>query len=177
MTDKPMLLCDVDGVLNAFAWYWAKVPDINAEELDERLEDIFLANGYTIYVPAGTKERMARITPLFECVWATTWEDKAIEHLSPKLGFGAYWPVVTGFGGRFRSDYGTWKLPAVREWVAANAEGRRVAWLDDDLGPDAFKWAGDRKESTLLVRTDEITGFSDEDADKLEAFALEDSDG
>lgn len=172
MSDKkPLLLVDVDGVLNSFCWDWDRVPSIDDEELDERLENIFLAEMYTIYVPKGTKERMARVEELYECVWGTTWEHKAPKFLSPYLGFGADWGVVTGFQGRFKSEWGTWKLPAVRNWVEKNAIGRKLAWLDDDLQGDARKWASERRDPTLLVQTDGYHGWTEDHYKQLEEFA------
>lgn len=148
---KPILLVDIDGVLNVFGWSWD-----GYEPPTTGLEDVFEAKGYKIRFPTGLKERMAKLNDAFECVWATTWEDEARAHIAPKLGFGFGWDVIH-FGSHPRQT--TWKLPDVEAWCDKNAEDRRVAWVDDDLHGDAADWARDRG-NTLLVSTAHETGLT-----------------
>ena len=154
--DKPLLLVDVDGVLNVFGFSWE-----GYEEPDSELEKVFEAMGWTIRFPTGTAQRMARLSEAFDCVWATTWEERANDLIAPHLGVGADWPVIK-FKGWARHP--TWKLPDVRKWCEDNARGRRVAWLDDDLHGDAEEWAAKRTEGgepTVLVSTHNEKGLTD----------------
>ena len=112
--DKPLLLVDVDGVLNVFGFSWE-----GYEEPDSELEKVFEAMGWTIRFPTGTAQRMARLNEAFDCVWATTWEERANDLIAPHLGVGADWPVIK-FKGWARHP--TWKLPDVREWCQATRE-------------------------------------------------------
>lgn len=64
----------------------------------------------------------------------------------------------------------TWKLRQVRAWCEEHAAGRRVAWLDDDLGEDAEEWAAGRL-GTLLVRTEEAEGLTEEQTALLPSWA------
>jgi hypothetical protein len=166
----PFLLVDVDGVLNALA---RSPRGTQKEETSSALfEAEFLAQRFPIRVPAGTRERIATLETLFECIWATSWEDKARSDLAPDLGFGADWPVI-----RFQDDFpdsGTWKLPGVRRFVELPDNGNRpLAWIDDDLEPDALEWAAHRTRAgvpTLMVRPDADVGFTSRQFDRLVAF-------
>jgi hypothetical protein len=145
---------DHDGVLN--------VPSLGRP--DEAFERVFDAGGFRHRVPAGTSGRIARLEAAFEPVWATTWEEMAPLLLAPHLGFGRGWPVVRFDVGSLKAI--TWKLAAVKRWCEANAEGRRLGWIDDDLGPDAEAWAAARG-GTLLVRTYETDGLTDAEVEQL----------
>ena len=167
----PLLLVDVDGVLNAvvappFAGREAGASSSGLFEIE------FVARNFPIRVPMTTRERITTLLALFEPVWATTWEDNAAEHLSPVLGFGADWPVI-----RFHDDIpdaGTWKLPAVQRFAEQpENESRPLAWIDDDLQPDALEWAARRTRSgvsTLMIRPEANVGFTSKHFERLLAF-------
>ena len=169
--DTPLLLVDVDGVLNAvvappFATLKEGTTSSGVFEAE------FIARNFPIRVPVGTRERIATLQSLFNCVWATTWEENAAEHLSPVLGFGADWPVI-----RFHDDFpdaGTWKLPAVQRFADLPQNQRRpLAWIDDDLQPDALEWAARRTRSgvpTLMVRPNADEGFTSRQFQRLLSF-------
>jgi len=157
---KPLLLVDVDGVLNVFGFGIEGYPSGAINPAPE-FEKVFAAQGYTISFPLGLTGRMAKLNEAFECVWATIWEDQANKLIAPELGVGYEWPVIKfqGWGRQY-----TWKLPDVREWCEENARGRRVAWVDDDLHSDAEEWAEERDragEPTVLVSTNYQKGLTD----------------
>jgi HAD domain in Swiss Army Knife RNA repair proteins len=164
----PVLLVDVDGVLNALS----RSPQRRAESPSKLFELEFTARGFPICVPIGTRERMATLETLFDCVWATSWEDKATTHLAPEFGFGARWPVI-----RFHDDFpdaGTWKLPGVRRFAERPEHvSRPLAWIDDDIEPDALEWAARRTRSgtpTLMVRPDADIGLTSRQFQRLLTF-------
>lgn len=163
---RPKLLVDVDGVLNVFGF--------NAdgyEQPEGLLETTFIAQGVTIHIPAGTSLRMSRLESLYDCIWCTTWEDKAPQLLGPHLGFGEEWPIIQ-FGLTYKRN-GTWKLPRVKEWIKEHLQPEdKLAWIDDDLNPDAFFWM-DSRPNTLLVPTQYDMGMTDEHVERLEEFADE----
>lgn len=181
---KPLLLVDVDGVLNAFGT-WAD-PSVSV-----KTEMRFEANGassrerasgqhryYTINVPVGTTKRLNYLTTLFECVWATTWEHLAGTELSPMLGVGADWPVIEVMKGRDSPQLPngrwsqTWKLPEVWRWCEENAGDRKVAWIDDDLSEDAMDWAVGN--GYHLQRIAPSTGLTKLDVRALKGYACGD---
>ena len=62
-----------------------------------------------------------------------------------------------------------WKVDAIDEY----ARGRPAAWVDDFLDEHCESWAAQRKEPTLLVRTDSHTGLTDELVERLVEWADE----
>lgn len=166
----PLLLVDVDGVLNAIV---GNPCERRKEKLSEAPFEIeFLAHGLPIRVPHGTRERIATLETLFECVWATSWEESARSDLAPHLGFGADWPFI-----RFKDDFpmsGTWKLPAVKRFAELPENSTRpLVWIDDDLEPDALEWAAGRMRSgphTLMIRPDGDIGLTSRHLNRLLAF-------
>lgn len=95
-------------------------------------------------------------------MWATTWEHSANEAMSPVLGLGQL-PVIE-FD---RGSGDTWKLPSVQEFVSDHA----MAWVDDGLYIDAFTWAREREEPTLLIRTSSSVGMTADHFDQLLVLA------
>jgi hypothetical protein len=166
----PLLLVDVDGVLNALVG--SPFGKRKEEVANAVFEVEFVAQDFPIRVPAGTRERIAALEILFVCVWATSWEHRAISELAPGLGFGKEWPVI-----RFEDDFppiGTWKLPAVQRFVdLPEHSARPLAWIDDDLQPDTLEWAAPRTRDgapTLMVRPDGDVGFTSRHFERLLTF-------
>jgi hypothetical protein len=75
-------------------------------------------------------------------------------------------PVVT-FDGRAVFGSAHWKLAALDEY----ARGRAAAWVDDFLDDECRRWADQRPEPTLLVRTESQTGLTDELVEVLLGWA------
>lgn len=157
---KPLLLIDVDGVLNPFA---ARPPghlppNFEAHQLE----------GYRVLLNRKHGAWLSTLGQRFELVWATTWEEKADRLIAPRVGLPSGLPVIT-----FPQDrqYGgwTWKLPAVIRFVG----DRPLAWVDDDLGSDALRWGRQREVPTLLVEPDPGIGLTRAHIQRLERFALQ----
>jgi hypothetical protein len=100
-----------------------------------------------------------------QLVWATTWEHEANTTIGPAIGLPTL-PVIE-LAAHLEPRPGqpfTWKYGP----VARYANGRPLAWLDDDF--DAYPAARDtfladratRDHPTELVRVDPRTGITDE---------------
>jgi len=159
-TLKPYLLVDVDGVLNSLG--------------NNDIEHTFKIDGYIIEFPRNTRRFMKKLDELYDCIWATTWEQDAARFIAPELGVGQKWPVIRFWGG---TDYPwgtTWKLPGVQSWIEdLDKEGSfrvPIAWLDDDINQDAIDWAKERGD-TLLVTTDPVKGLTIKEYDELVRWA------
>ena len=120
---------------------------------------------------ADLPEVLAELGRCYELAWATAWEDHANLLLAPALGLAAL-PVVRfadpapdEVGSRFAGR--TWKLASVQRFGA----DRPLAWIDDDLHPDAYAWAAKRLVPTKLITTDPGRGITDRDIRALLAFA------
>lgn len=148
---KPLLLLDIDGVFSPFGA--GPPPGYQRTQLGD----------YEVVWNPLHVEWLAELAALFDFVWATTWEHDANQALSPILGLPEL-PVI-----EFERGTGdTWKLPSVREFV----DHRVMAWIDDDLYLDAFAWAKERAEPTLLVRTRSSVGMTRDDVEELMSFGL-----
>ena len=156
---RPLLLVDIDGVINA----------VGSSAVKRVFEATFKKDGWKLRVPAGTKERFERLAVEFDCVWATTWEEDA-PIVGRHAGFGMNWPWIT-FEER-GTQSGTWKLPDIERWCLLHARGRPLAWVDDDLESDVDDWAV-RRGMTLIVKTRPEEGLTEKHTDMLLAWARE----
>ncbi|HEY3944872.1 MAG TPA: HAD domain-containing protein [Solirubrobacteraceae bacterium] len=139
----PLLLLDVDGVLNPFAARSCP-PGYTEHNLFPGEEPVRLCAAHGPWI----KE----LAPRFELVWATAWGLDANRLLGPVLGLpdlpAIEFPPVP-FDPRE-------KLPAVMRHVGP----RPLAWIDDALPPDAEAWASSRDTPTLLIDIDPAVGLT-----------------
>ncbi len=124
---RPLLLVDVDGVLNPFA---AKTCPDGYQEYDffpgEELVRLSLAHG----------EWLRDLAARFDVIWATGWGEEANQFIGPLLSLPAF-PTVTFPPVPFDPCE---KLPAVQAFVG----DRPFAWIDDALTPETWAWAARR---------------------------------
>lgn len=149
---RPFLLLDVDGVLNPFAA--AGRPDGFTR---------YRLMGYEVWLSLRHGAWLKGLAAWFDLVWATTWEHDAPRLIAPRVGLPLDLPVIEFSEG---AADGTWKLHDVDRFVGH----RPLAWVDDDLGPDAFAWAKHRETPTLLLRTEPSVGLTEQDVWRLEGF-------
>ena len=154
--EKPILAVDVDGVISLFGF----------EEPPERAPCEFqLIDGMAHCIAIEVGDRLRRLAPSYELVWATGWEDRANEYLLHLLGLDRL-PVIR-FGGEAKFGSAHWKLNPIERYAA----GRRLAWIDDSLDDECRAWARRRAEPTLLVPTDPARGLEEAQVDVLVEWA------
>jgi hypothetical protein len=164
----PVLLLDVDGVLNAMRW-----------ELPPGWEQGTF-NGYVLSWDPGITARLRGLheSGRVEIQWLTTWATNADRLLAEPLGLprglrerSGGRTAPTGFAGRHGGRSGWWKLAAARE-VAEQEPGRRIVWIDDDLAEQATetaKWLSAHPH-VLVVAPDVFTGLTHAQLDAVEAW-------
>jgi hypothetical protein len=148
---RPLLLLDVDGVLSPTGV--AVPPGFQRRSTPE----------YSVVIHDAHRGWLHALAKRFDLTWATSWGNAANRVYGDLLGLPLL-PVVP-LGQLPRS--GTRKLAAIQAYVG----DRTLAWVDDELYDDAEEWARRRLAPTLLVRTRASIGLSQDDVERLLAFA------
>jgi hypothetical protein len=159
MTERPLLLVDIDGVISLFGFPHNTRP----EGVWTQVEGM----AHLLSTTAATY--LLDLMSDFDPVWCTGWEERANENLPHLLGLGP-WPVLS-----FEKDSragaslaGHWKLGAIDAYCGAD---RAVAWVDDVLDEACRRWADARPGPTLLVPTLPAEGLTAVHAATLRAWA------
>ncbi|GAA4533123.1 MULTISPECIES: HAD domain-containing protein [Nonomuraea] len=119
---KPLLLLDVDGVLNPTG---RPSPDFR------RYRCTIGSTVYTVHLNQrhGTRLMELALETGSELVWATTWEQHANEWIAPRLGLPPL-PVIEMAPGENGSRHGEmFKTRHVAEYVG----DRPFVWFDDQV--------------------------------------------
>jgi hypothetical protein len=150
----PLLLLDVDGVLNPFAAP-ACPPGF--------VEHTLFPDEEPVRVCAGHGDWLRELASHFTLVWATAWCEEANHRLAPLLGLKPL-PVIPMPPLPFPLEG---KLPTVSQFAGVHP----LAWIDDALTPAAHAWAVSRAVPTLLVDANPAQGLTRLDVDKCLAWA------
>lgn len=155
MTRKPLLAVDVDGVVSLFGF--DEPPEPSAAEMA-------LVDGTMHYLSLEAGERLRRLQPDFEIVWASGWEERVTE-LGERLRLPEL-PYLT-FKGAARFGSADWKTEPLEEY----ARGRALAWIDDSFDEQCYRWARSRSEPTLLIEVESHLGLQDAHVEALAGWA------
>ncbi|MBO0826116.1 MAG: hypothetical protein J2P28_03620 [Actinobacteria bacterium] len=151
---RPILLIDVDGVLNP--WLAPDCPP------GFGFYDFF-AGERVLLSPAHGK-LLNSLASQYELVWATAWEHRANQYIAPVLSLPQLPVIEFPLEGR---DAFFRKLPAVMAAVG----DRPCAWIDDEHRPDHHVWAELRGVPTLLIDIDPAEGLTSVVAAQLADWA------
>jgi hypothetical protein len=167
-TPPPVLLLDVDGVLNAIR------RDLPEGWRRETYDGFELSWDPTVVARLRALHDSGRV----ELQWLTTWTENADELLAEPMGLprglrthSREGESPTGFRGERRGLPGWWKLTAARE-VALDDPARRIVWIDDDLAEPAEEtstWLA-ANDHVLVVAPDSEVGLTHAELDRVEAW-------
>lgn len=159
-TLPPVLLLDVDGVLNALEPAWDETSKTRVGGLTIR------------WAPAPTG-RLADMhhAGLVEAQWCTTW--CGYPNLLAELGVTLGLHIEPAF--RDRPQHLTWGDLKVKAALSVLAERRRLVWADDsevDAGRDLFPALAEAETDgrALLLQPGSRYGLTPADMDAIEAF-------
>jgi hypothetical protein len=151
VTIRPLLLVDVDGVLNPYAAF-EPLPGYEAHEfLGEGFAEVLLAREHGAWLTS--------LADVYELVWATSWMHLANWLICPVLGL----PELPVIEFPRSGDDAYVKLPSVIRSVG----DRACAWIDDVHHPEHFAWAEKREAPTLLLHIDPSRGLQRDHVDRL----------
>ena len=166
--DVPILLLDVDGVLNT----------ARADPPEGWARGTF--NGYVLTWDPTITARLRELheSGRVEIQWLTTWVGNADRLLAEPMGLPRGLRVhardgvaPTGFLGVFGGRSGWWKLAAART-VAEAEPDRRIVWIDDDLAEqaaDTGDWLA-ANPHVLVIAPELFVGLTHEQLDAIEAW-------
>jgi hypothetical protein len=151
MADRPLILVDVDGVLNVITSSAERRRLCYHEGWRQRKVDVGgLAFRLTVNPAHGPELRRLAAETGAELAWGTTWEDDANRFVGPLVGLPEL-PVcpVAGFPH---------KAHGVIAWTA----GRPFVWFDDE--PDAAEVTAELAvgQPHLVVLVDETEGLTEQ---------------
>ena len=132
-SDRPLLLLDVDGVINDLeAKMMIRTLGEGGRDRAEQLGvEMIRSHGYWLAIPTYMSELIGALTARSETWWCTTWRERANDELAAHLGVGPF-PVIDD---GMRSQDAAWKAAAARPLVEdARAAGRAVVWIEDFCG-------------------------------------------
>jgi HAD domain in Swiss Army Knife RNA repair proteins len=177
---KPLLMVDIDGVVSLFGSAGharpqpggpARPPGSASSEPRSVDGSFHSIEGIPHFLSSTAAAHLLALSPIFELVWASGWEEKANEHLPRLLGLPTPLPFLrfSAGVGATRSTHAHWKL----ESIDAYADRRPLAWIDDAFNAACHAWAKARPAPTLLVPTAPEDGLTSREAELLVAWAGE----
>lgn len=145
---KPIILLDVDGVLNPVVR-----PGREGDPTELVLSD-------------GTVSLVRRLARCGRIAWVSTWPGDSTASLESQLQLDVEPLRVTVSVRASDSEEPTPKLRSVRRWLAkmellGEADWDAVVWIDDVLGPDAREWAHNHHQPVLLEKPAPAQGLSE----------------
>lgn len=163
MPRNPVILLDIDGVLNPLAR-----PGSGGDRPELTLSDSKVA-------------LVRRLAELGRIAWVSTWPADLTAGLEAQLRLEVEPLRVTLLMRPSDEDEPTPKLRSVSRWLArmeaaGDADWDSVVWIDDVLGPDARKWAHGYGRPVLLEKPVPDQGLSDIHVVAVEVF-VDGSDG
>lgn len=176
-TTKPILLLDVDGVVNAFR---PTRPHLVRELGGREVKGVWIP--YTIRFDNEVVDMLDALAAHFEIHWATMWNQAANTEIAPALGIDDL-PVMTcnhNAGWDAAADEGLSAVDIHRLWYAKTplipqyVGDQPFAWLDDDHSlADERYLAAHTDQHFRLVRTDADTGLDWNDVEILVQWATD----
>lgn len=173
MTEKPLLLVDIDGVLNPEPRSNGRRPEgyVTHRFNPTTSDGVDWVTRYRkplrVWLNPQHGVELLKLTEFYELVWCTTWEAEANVWISPHLGLPEL-PVIEFGKNPPQPDPGIhWKTAAVIEYAA----GRPFVWVDDEIGQRDHWYIGQHHPGRYsLMKIDPFFGLMQENFDELKGW-------
>ncbi|MFI0452768.1 HAD domain-containing protein [Actinomadura sp. 6N118] len=157
-----MLYLDIDGVLNPTGLV---APESFVEHAVARL---------TVRISSEHQCWLRELGECYELVWASTWEKHANEFIGPLLGLPEL-PFVSFTTYQRRPDdprVPVMQVAEMRKWapILRHANGRRFAWVDDEIPLRARRQALPHR-GMKLMQVNQTCGLTRRHVDRLLSWA------
>lgn len=160
---RPLLLIDVDGVLNIF----------NGSQ-NRKLYVEHQVGPYRIKFRIGMSDWLVELVDHFIPVWCTMWDDSANLDLCPLLDWPSL-PYIPCADTRDNAvEWGGNLLHSKVDPITRHVGDRPFVWIDDEVGKHDFAWATARDRHvapTQLIKTDDRVGLERHHVNRLIKWA------
>lgn len=162
MTDKPILLLDIDGVMNLFPRALTTLQRVKGDPYPEmRDHEVHLVtlseeqkNPYRIRIAKDAPALIAQLQEHFDIHWYTMWNDAANTVFAPLAGIPEF-PVFECDWTAGRSRY--W-LSGAPEWMDKHIWIAKTPLIPEFVGDRPFVWIDDDSE---VVDTMYLNDYTD----------------
>lgn len=171
---KPVLLVDVDGVLNAYAMGHNNYQRLGFRKVKVTIPATANSHSETYFLVVSDEQAkmLSSLRDDFDLVWCTSWNQWANEVISPLLSLPLF-PVLE-LDVTVPQDYVNnlhWKTKQVAHAFSEGGaySGRRFAWLDDETTKRDRTWFNTLfgKDFHKLVLVNPGLGFTKDQRDAL----------
>lgn len=125
--------------------------------------ELFSGDDEPVRLAAVHGKWLRELSAVFDLAWASAWGFQADRLIGPILGLPQF-PFVPMPPIPFPPDD---KVPAIAKFVGE----RPAAWIEDNFGETARRWAEGRRAPTLLVEIDHKAGLTRSTVDQLLSWA------
>lgn len=154
--ERPVLLLDIDGVLNLFPRFTiqggavidrvTRQTDRHRVRLDETQKSTYLLN-----IPADARSLVTQLAEHFDVHWYTMWNDAADAVFAPLAGLPSFPYFECDWVDGREAFEKIWSPAWMRKyiWIAKTplipryVGARPFLWIDDDTGPVDTLWLRD----------------------------------
>lgn len=168
VTARPVILLDVDGVLNPFraAWHASDSPEMAAAGFRTVCGD-FDGRSVPLSLARWHGQWLNRLRLSADIVWATGWNHRANTQVGPQIDLPHLEVldlVYDSPGSRLH-----WKSEQVADYLATQRPGAPWVWIDDETvdGDRDYVNAHPGTGDGWMLFSDPATGLTEDDFERL----------